>query len=75
MPKPKGYLYTVESDGRMEEHDTFQCCHCNAHFMIVKGSGKIRGFCMKCMQVTCGKLECDICVPFEKKLEAIERGG
>lgn len=75
MRKPKGYFYTVEADGKMEEHDTYQCCHCGAHFVIVKGSGKTRGFCLKCMQITCGKLECDVCVPFEKKLEIWEQNA
>lgn len=74
MQRPKGYLYTIESDGKMEEYDTQQCCHCNTHFTMVKGAGRIRGFCLNCMQVTCGKPGCNVCIPFEKKLETIERG-
>ncbi len=52
---------------------THQCCHCGGHFTSVKGSGTRRGFCLKCMRVTCGAPECDPCVPFEKKLEMMER--
>lgn len=58
----------------MEIAHTMQCCHCNRHFVSVKGSGKIRGFCRNCMKITCGKPQCDICVPFEKKLEKYEAG-
>jgi hypothetical protein len=53
---------------------TKQCCHCGGHFMMVKGSGKLRGWCMKCNEVTCGKFDCCKCVPFEKKLELVEAG-
>lgn len=53
---------------------TKQCPHCGGHFIMKKGSGKIRGFCMKCHEVTCGALGCCKCVPFEKKLELVEAG-
>lgn len=53
---------------------TKQCCHCGGHFMMVKGSGKLRGYCTKCNEITCGKIGCCKCVPFEKKLEMIEAG-
>ncbi len=51
---------------------TKQCVHCGNHFLSVKGSGKKRGWCMKCHGITCGKIECCKCVPFEKKLEIME---
>lgn len=53
---------------------TKQCVHCGNHFAMVKGSGKVRGFCQKCHGITCGKIECCTCIPFEKKLEEIESG-
>jgi hypothetical protein len=53
---------------------TKQCCHCGNHFVMIKGSKKKRGWCMKCHNITCGKLECCPCVPFEKKLELAEAG-
>lgn len=53
---------------------TKQCCHCGNHFVMVKGSGVKRGWCMKCHAITCGKIECCKCVPFEKKLELYEAG-
>ena len=51
---------------------TLQCCHCQKHWVVRPNSGTIRGFCRMCMQVTCGKVECDPCIPFEKKLDMIE---
>jgi hypothetical protein len=54
--------------------DTLQCAHCQKHWVPVKGSGVRRGFCMKCMAPTCGAAACDICAPFEKKMEEYERG-
>lgn len=53
--------------------DTHQCCHCGGHFVFRKGSGTIRGFCTYCSKMTCGSAECHNCVPFEKKLEKIEK--
>lgn len=53
---------------------TKQCCHCQKHFVSVKGSGMIRGFCRRCMAITCGAPICDKCVPFEQKLEEYENG-
>ncbi len=57
-----------------EVGETRQCPHCNAHFLSIRGSGSIRGYCMLCGKVTCGKPKCDSCVPFEKKLEEYEKG-
>lgn len=68
--KPSG---AIVADGREVAH-TMQCCHCGNHFVSIKGSGKRRGFCHGCMKVTCGAGECDPCIPFEKKLELMERG-
>ncbi len=58
----------------VEMAHTLQCCHCGGHFVSIKGSGKTRGFCLNCMGVTCGKLECNSCIPFGKKLEIMEKG-
>lgn len=68
--KPGGYIIV---DGQ-EVAQTLQCCHCNTHFVSVHGSGKTRGFCMRCMKITCGSPGCDACTPFEKKLEDYEKG-
>ncbi len=53
---------------------TKQCCHCGNHFVMIKGSGKKRGWCMKCHAITCGCIKCCKCVPFEKKLDLYEAG-
>jgi len=49
-----------------------QCPHCGCHFESIKGSGHRRTFCLKCMAVTCGKFECDACIPLEAQLEHSE---
>mgnify|MGYP001581023598 CR=1 FL=1 len=55
--------------------DTMQCCHCGEHFVMVRGSGRRRGFCLKCKGVTCGKDTCCACRPIEQRLEERERRG
>lgn len=48
---------------------TVQCCHCGGHFVMEPGSGRTRGFCLKCMRLTCGHPDCDECVPLERRRE------
>lgn len=72
--KVHSYGITNFEDGRIEEHDMQQCCHCGYHFKVVPGSGRVRGFCLKCMQVTCGKPACNTCLPIEKWLDGVENG-
>ena len=52
---------------------TYQCVHCGDHWIGRPGSGKTRGFCMNCDGPVCGK-KCEVCIPFEKQLEAREAG-
>lgn len=72
--KPKGYAIWSFPDKAPIERETLQCCHCGRHWIVVPGSGRKRGFCTKCMQVTCGHAKCDPCVPVEKQLDMIEKG-
>jgi hypothetical protein len=53
--------------------ETQMCVHCNAHFPIQPGSGKIRGFCFSCMGAICGP-RCAECVHFLQKLDNLEAG-
>ena len=70
MRRPHGVIL---EDGQ-EVADTAQCCHCGAHFVVVRGSGKKRGFCFgKCKGPTCGRPECDPCVPFESRIDLYEK--
>lgn len=71
--KPSSVI--VVSGEHDEMLDCVQCGHCGRHWQVMKGSGKTRGFCMKCMKPTCGNKECnDECMPFEKRIELYEKG-
>lgn len=73
MRRPGGYgVLTFEPLGILEEHDTFTCPHCNKVCIVRPGSGTHRGFCFRCNGPTCGGNRCQVCVPFERKLEAME---
>ena len=54
--------------------DLLHCCHCQYAWRVEPGSGKRRGYCLKCNQVTCGGETCGECMPFEKKLALYEAG-
>ncbi len=71
--KPKGYGVMTD-EGRGYECDSLQCCHCGAHWRVEPGSGRVRGMCRNCMQVTCGAKKCDECMHFMKKIELYEEG-
>lgn len=51
---------------------THQCSHCSQHFVMVPGSGRVRGFCTRCQALTCGAAACMPCVPAEARLEHAE---
>ena len=70
MPQPSGLIFI---DGR-EVADTLTCVHCDLTWIRIPGSGRKRGWCMECGGVTCGKRECSVCMPFEKKLNLYEKG-
>jgi hypothetical protein len=75
--KPHGNFSIIDpaSPSPVLEGDTLRCCHCGMHWIPIKGSGIQRGFCMKCMDVTCGKPQCISCLPHDKMLDLIEKNG
>ena len=60
--RPAGYV-TIVGDGPVIERDTLQCVHCGFHWMVIPGSGRRRGWCMKCNGPSCGAEECMACRP------------
>lgn len=68
IQKPSGYIIM----GGEEVANTLQCCHCGMHWIVINGSGTIRGYCGKCRKVTCGNPKCNTCTPFETVLEFSE---
>lgn len=58
--------------GQASEAETQMCVHCQHHWIIVPGSGRVRGFCFLCNGLTCGDPRCEECIPWEKKLEISE---
>lgn len=67
--KASAYSVRYDGDGKKIEEEHRQCAHCQYTWVYVPGSGKQRGFCLKCMAVLCGKPECmRTCVPWDKKV-------
>jgi hypothetical protein len=71
--RPMSNIIISHEDGGVEEIDCVHCCHCGVVMRITPGSGKKRGYCMKCMRVTCGQGKCDACVPYEKQVYEPEK--
>ena len=59
------------SDRPLLEVKMLKCVHCGGQYPCQPGSGKVRGFCMRCNGPVCGP-GCAECVPEEMMLEIIE---
>ena len=70
--RPHGFFEVSTPEGKTLRGETLQCVHCGNHWQMVKGSGKVRGFCMRCNGPTCGPQCSAECVPQEKMLEIME---
>lgn len=69
-----GLIIAGDGCGADAQRATYMCPHCQEHFLTVKGSGRPRGFCTKCMAPTCGKPDCEArCDPWQKKIDRIEQ--
>lgn len=64
--QPAGYVIIVDPDEPTIERDTLQCVHCGKHWMVVPGSGRRRGWCLKCSGAHCGGAACWECAPWAK---------
>lgn len=72
VTRPAGLIIIDDPElGRAIEHDTKQCVHCGMHWRHQPGSGRIRGFCMKCSGPICGP-NCLECIPIERQIEILE---
>ncbi len=74
VSRPAGWIAVTPEFGRVKEYDTLQCVHCGGHWVVVPGSGRKRGFCLKCCGPVCGP-RCLECRPAEAQLEAVERAA
>lgn len=73
--RPAGHTEITWDDGRKVEGDTLQCAHCGQHWIVRPGSGRQRGWCLKCSGPLCGKQGClERCYPMEKRLDDAEAG-
>lgn len=51
---PASNIIITDPYAPKQECDLKQCVHCGGHWVFEKGSGKLRGFCQRCMGPTCG---------------------
>lgn len=73
MPaRPHGYI-SIVGDGPIKEADTLQCCHCGGHWIVRPGSGRRRGYCMRCKAVHCGQPGCWECRPHQELIDTGSR--
>ena len=73
--RPHGFveIHDPDAPGGVIAGETLQCCHCGGHWIIQPGSGKVRGFCLRCNGPFCGP-DCAECRPLEQQIEQMESG-
>lgn len=73
--RPGGYAHWFNGQGPDLEKDSVTCCHCNRVVFLdpLRPVEEFTAWCMRCMKFTCLACADRECVPFEKKLEEIER--
>lgn len=57
------------------EADTFTCAHCNSirHVKVKAPMDEVGSICRGCMKMVCPRCAEGACIPFEKKLEEMEK--
>lgn len=58
-------LIIIDENGNEHQRECLKCVHCQQIWIVQRGSGKKRGFCMNCMGPTCGSKKCNTCIPLE----------
>ena len=75
-PHAAGEFHTADPrTGRKIEGQLLQCVHCQFTWELKPGSGRKRGFCTNCMGPKCGKPECEVCIPVERRMEILAKWG
>ncbi len=70
----RGVLISRPHEGGPEQHiDLIQCCHCQRIWPWVQGSGKLRGWCMRCSGFFCGP-KCETCVHWQQLMANLGAG-
>ena len=74
MRRAGGYAQVVDPDGPTRECDTFTCAHCNriTHVKVRQRPEDIGGLCKVCIGLICPACVGEACVPFLKRLDAME---
>lgn len=72
-----GVVVSRPYDGGAEvQSDTAQCQHCSYTWQHTPGSGKRRGWCLRCHGFVCGRPCCEArgCVSKEEEMDQMSRG-
>lgn len=56
---------SLETGNIVMSGEMLQCVHCQHNWIVCRGSGRHRGWCMKCGGPTCGSKACETCIPLD----------
>lgn len=72
MRKAGGWGFLTQPDGKVEEHETYTCKHCNRVTRVKprERAEDIGGLCKTCMGLLCPRCSAiPGCYPLEKRIE------
>lgn len=72
MRKPGGWGFITQPDGKVEEHETYTCKHCNRVTQVLpkQRAEDIGGLCKVCMGLTCPECTGEgRCTLLERRIE------
>jgi hypothetical protein len=73
MRRAHGYLCISDPIAGTREADTFTCAHCQRIVICrVRDPAALGGYCRHCDRLVCAKCAGGDCVPFLKRIEALE---
>jgi hypothetical protein len=75
VARPHGTIIISDPDAPHEiQRDVLMCVHCQEMWVVSPGSGRQRGYCLKCNGPICGPKCAECQGPLEKRIEMYERG-
>jgi len=61
-------IIITDENNNTHYRECLKCVHCQHIWIVKRGSGRKRGWCLKCMGPTCGSQSCMECVPLDVSL-------
>jgi len=70
--KPGAVVEITDATGRVTSYHSFTCCHCGNPKTVTGRIEDVADICRSCWHLHCLEPECLQCIPFKRKVDAVE---